>query len=195
MARIRRSLFNAITVLSVLSALAALTLGVRSLFIRDDFHHMAWNEHAHGVSRWWLQCWRGQVTALRIFTPSDRDPFLENPREFRLPPGVWIHVSVRDAAPIWDIRWLPVYLASEGSASPDQMWRITLPLWMVVLVAAVLPCTRTLSALKYRRGRKLGLCPTCGYDLRATPDRCPECGYPCSNAGSPPSNAPAHAHP
>ena len=55
----------------------------------------------------------------------------------------------------------------------------TLPLWFLASVTAIGPLWATRSAA-LRRRRKLrrsrGLCVNCGYDLRATPDRCPECG-------------------
>ena len=64
--------------------------------------------------------------------------------------------------------------------------RIVVPYWPVA-VAAAWPLwlfvlrfgRRRLSAvLVGRRAAKAGRCSACGYDLRASPDRCPECGLP-----------------
>lgn len=57
-------------------------------------------------------------------------------------------------------------------------------LWIIGLVFGAI-CSSLLSTVwflpNYRRNlphdrRSAGRCPTCGYDLRASPERCPECG-------------------
>jgi hypothetical protein len=59
---------------------------------------------------------------------------------------------------------------------PSQF--VTVPLWPWVLLAALLPAWRLHLHRRKRRRLCRGLCPICGYDLRATHDRCPECGTP-----------------
>ena len=55
------------------------------------------------------------------------------------------------------------------------MWMITVPLWAISLAAGLIPLRQLY--LRLRRKRLGGFfCMNCGYDLRATPQRCPECG-------------------
>src|SRR5262249_50948392 len=63
-----------------------------------------------------------------------------------------------------------------ASSRHDEYWNLIVPSWSLVLLFAVLPTTWLWHSLRRRRRLRLGLCCVCGYDLRATPDRCPECG-------------------
>jgi hypothetical protein len=65
--------------------------------------------------------------------------------------------------------WLqPVWSGRERS--------LTIPHWALTVAFAALPARGLLSFRRRLQRRRAGLCRACGYDLRATPDRCPECG-------------------
>ena len=82
--------------------------------------------------------------------------------------------------------WLRVPGFSAVTTTTSAHWSrgryldVSVPLWFIALLASILPVAWE---LRYRRARRRrirmrrGQCVACGYDLRATPDRCPECGF------------------
>jgi 4-amino-4-deoxy-L-arabinose transferase-like glycosyltransferase len=167
MKRLRRIIFNLLTVLSLLLALASAVLwastnGNDKSFIGPDQS----TEVVHLVN-----VFQGDVTLsvlhgglyvkwFRFGSPFLRDEFqMEGVRHFAHP---FLGFG-------WDWR-------SDGGSSSYSRLAFLVPLALLVCIFAILPLSRFGRWLRRRRRRSTGICVKCGYDLRATPDRCPERG-------------------
>ena len=96
---------------------------------------------------------------------------------YELTPGWSIRGFIR-----WDTRWLPDYEYFGSSPHQYTWW---LPLWIPTIIFLMLFLWLRYSPIHRRRKRKkLGLCVKCGYDLRGSKERCPECGQECETTCS-----------
>jgi hypothetical protein len=152
-------------------AAAVSLLGAASAALWWASHQRTWwIAYGHGEASYEIRAVDGVILAGRVMLPnweqrhgltvgSEAQPHLNRwlmwpapSRANRLGFGLVWDGSTRRAAP-WDVRF------------------VMLPFWAVL---GALAAIQTGAALRPRG--PLGRCSTCGYDLRATPERCPECG-------------------
>ena len=137
-------------VLSVLLFLAAGGLWGRSAVVWDTVNHV-------GAGReWGVGSAVGQVVVWWGRTGGQDLPLYWN-RHFPKPD---------EATMRWGFGW-------QRFASTSSVY---VPYWFLMLVALVQPALMIARRHRARRGVRLGLCGVCGYDLRASRERCPECG-------------------
>jgi hypothetical protein len=178
----RRRFFNFLTILSLLLCLATVALWVRSYSLGDALEHVSGGP--------------GRILVVEITSNLDGICVgITQPSSYIPVSPVkqgWHHYTDRSAPayvpahwghldPVGTIRFLGFGCDLDTEPPLDSPIReIWLPHWFAVLLFAILPTIRLRSILRTRRRHRVGLCEHCGYDLRATPDRCPECGHVAS---------------
>ncbi len=123
------------------------------------------------VGLWGVSCGNcGYVSGVKLWMLSNGVLIRSSPLQIESPHWFW---RGRRAFGSFPPVWSPHVLRNDFG----QVWLVSLPLWIPTLVFGIsLYLCRPFHAHRRRKRKKLGLCLSCGYDLRGSTDRCPECG-------------------
>jgi hypothetical protein len=179
--RLPRILSNAATAVSLVFLVLTLAAWARGYWVADRV--VVWKYRADYRACAVVRGQPGCVLVLGFGGPADgtveAPPVIEWRRE---PAAAAWDVGFTRSARRWEFArfvWQSHELAwnSEARQRTPELWEFLLivPLCFPAALFAIGPAV-ALMRWRRRRGRREGLCPACGYDLRATPDRCPECG-------------------
>jgi hypothetical protein len=83
---------------------------------------------------------------------------------------------VKLAFPVFSAISIPLaagFFLTDINSQSHSVWE---KLFLVNAIATAIAVVPFRKQWDREQRTKKGLCPQCGYDLRATPDRCPECG-------------------
>ena len=190
-------LLNCLATLSLLLFIATVGLWIRS-YTRADMLNLPFrvsgSPNDESTDEKWFESVCGElhysrnVTRLKLVSFSNPNP--HKPRGV-----IWLTTAARRERTLRHYpagttgRWtgLGFGIASaeggggtspRGDFSAYEHTVLSIPHWFAasVFLAIAYPQLRRAARAIRRRRRHQGLCRSCGYDIRATPDRCPECG-------------------
>jgi hypothetical protein len=182
----RRKLVTLASGVSLLACLATVVVWARGRFRAEFFG--AEQRYATGSLSVYERSglWNGSG---RVFVGSDRARSSNPPNVKAMSriPAVhrrW-HRSLNDAAPFPRGSGLFLGIVNEvvvvSPGARETRRGITIPHWCLVTALLLLPGAALIRHFRRRRAHQVGFCRRCGYDLRASPDQCPECGTPAQS--------------
>jgi len=183
--RFLRILRAIIAILSLFLCLATAAVWIRSYFKGDHYGKMTsndlpnrlhWTISALNIGRggigWHQVTWSAPLSIrasypgllrdspLNHLRPTPSYPDFTSPADSPRRNKTWLGFKITR-----DIGWLPGGPTSRSTT-------VIVPFWSLALLFLLLSS----SCFIRRRRPKAGYCSHCGYDLCASPDRCPECG-------------------
>ena len=187
MRRLARRLFTLCSAVSLLLCVAVCVLWVRSFWVKDSLSREVRQrgQRHYSQAAWSVRSECGGILVRRFHNTSTGSTAVEDARPMRASrEGV---VRVRHEGATGDRADAAGNILGFGQASFHVQrgqravgeWEVSVPHWGTATALAVLPAAWVIRLRRGRRAvarRQAGLCRSCGYDLRASPERCPECG-------------------
>ena len=175
----RRWAIILLTMLSLLLCFTTATLAVRSYWTCDAVvrtEHFVEADRSARLEQQILIAYRGRLAWVRV-TQGYNAPLSSQPPQKSWSYKAWRPTNVGTVLDTgeWWLGFGRNRNALARSSPADALAFERVPAWFVALLFAIAPAVG-LRRWWRRKRFPAGACQVCGYDLRATPDRCPECG-------------------
>ncbi len=170
-----RAMFTAVSAASALLCVATSAAWARSYFANDGFR---WTSPSVSMASVYLA--RGRLVYQRWdVEPSRPSRGHDGPTFVSHQPAADPFLRISRDKPLFDSGGFVLGVDTGGGSAVTVIRFAVVPFWSIIPFTLVLPSVWFVSARHLRRRadlRAAGRCERCGYDLRASPHRCPECG-------------------